>query len=101
LFLNNSDKAKMLILERKNKIINQRLGLETILKQSLQLDYLKELLMDEKQLYLFNNSPKRTLNYHEHQENENQYYSEKYKEILKIVGVENQELSKNLMKILE
>jgi hypothetical protein len=101
LFLGKKDRPKMDIFERKNKIISERLGLENILKNSLQLDYVKELLMNEKQLYLFNNLPIRTLQYYESKESLYKYNKQKFFENFNNVKVESQESSRKLIKFFD
>jgi hypothetical protein len=74
---------------------------DQILKNFQQLDYLKEFLFNEKQLYLFNNISKRNLNYYEKREEINKFKLEKFEGIIESLKLDNSELTQKLLRKFE
>jgi hypothetical protein len=101
MLLPSKEKSKLDIFERKERIMTRYLGVENILKHSQELDYLKEFLFDDKQLYMFNNLPQRNLFFYENQSDSIKFKNAKFEELLESLKLDNTEMSQKILRKFE
>jgi hypothetical protein len=99
--LPKEEKSRLEIFERKEKFIEQYLSVDNILKHTQEIDNIKEFLFDEKQLYLFNNLPRRSLFSYENQEEVKKFKILKIEDIIECLKSNNDEISQKLLRKFE
>jgi hypothetical protein len=86
--------------ERKNKIIINKLSVESVLKNIKQSEDLYELLMSEHQRFLFENCPKRNLEYAENYLKLFSFNQDKFENAISFLKLEENDFNRKILNMV-